>query len=178
MQTDATETQLAAAIKGGSRDAFKEAYMSSFVSVKNYLRSFVNDEELVMDFAQDAFILLWKHRKRLNPEQGFKSYLFSTARNEAFTYFRRKKCFDKFQTGYEVPEDDYMRQHIEKDYWNMTTDYLNNLPETHKETFMLKRWNGLTNKEVAERMNVSEKTVEYRMTKVLKYLSDRIRRNI
>lgn len=178
MKPDQLEIDLAAAMRNGDRDAFKEVYMSFFVPVKDYLRSIVKDETLVFDLAQDTFITLWKKRKSLDPGQGYKSYVLTIARNTAISHLRRKKCFDKYLVNFEPPENDYMRQHIEKDYWNITSSYINELPETHRQVFKLKRWNGLSNKEVAEHLGVSEKTVEYRMTKALSYLQSRLRKHL
>lgn len=134
------------------------------------LRSKEEAEEIV----QEVFKSVWLRRNRIDLDQPLESYLIRAAQYKIVDHYRslerKQSLFSKVSA-----EMNKVRNLTEETVFfeELKTNLLlsfKKLPKQAKEIFLLSRKDGLTNKEVALRMAISEKTVEYHMSKALKAL--------
>jgi len=131
-----------------------------------YLKSTADAEEIV----QEVFLKIWNNREELSVQKSFESYLFTIAKNGILNTIRKSKSeqvylnYIKIHPEKNVLLDDELNfNELEKAY----KEAVEQLSPRRKEIFLLSREQSLSNAEIAEKMNISVKTVENQMTLAL-----------
>lgn len=158
-------------IRDGDRDAFNAFFRLHYVSMVNFCVRMVCDDDVAEDIVQQSFVRLWEKREDIVVTVSLKAYLVRMVRNAAINYLarereRNKKNIDTDEIGSILDTGPYnilLGSEIE----HKLEESLNAMPEKRREVFILSRYDGLKNKEIAERLNISIKTVEGHMTKAL-----------
>ncbi|MDD2594778.1 MAG: RNA polymerase sigma-70 factor [Bacteroidales bacterium] len=171
---DQAEIELTKRIKEGDTEAFKKFYTVFFKPVFSFVRGYVFSGEDARDIAQESFFALWSSREKLYPEKGCKSYVLRIARNNSINYLRKKKISREFEDSCKALDSEYMQNMFENDYWRKVAEYVAQLPVKQQEVFLLKKKNQLTNKQIAQKLNINVKTVEYRMMVALRILRKKV----
>ena len=159
-------------IRRGNSDAFQEMFIEFYSPLCEYGSQFIsteNAEELV----QNLMLYIWEERKNLTVESSLKSYLFAAVRNRSLNSIRDQKCrqrihsriYEKLKGNFDNP-DYYMVDELA----TKINKAIEELPESYRETFELSRFGEMTNVQIAAELNVSVKTVEYRISQALKIL--------
>lgn len=158
----------------GSRDAFEVLYMRYSFLVERFVYSLVKDKTVTDDITQEVFMNIWTRRANLGKNVVFRSYLYTSARNAVYDWFRRK---DKLETVSVMDADlsgvassDLGKVLDDKEMLTLVNLAVSKMPERRKEIFTLSRMRGMKNREIAELLGVSEKTVEYNLSKALEEL--------
>lgn len=161
------------------REAFNEIFSTFYNPVFYFVRKFIPDQDCAKDIVQDVFMELWCNRESIDPSIGFKSISLTIARNKCLNYLRKKSNFLKIiqsnkkeylELSIVSLENESMNSLISEEFNNRLNISIENLPEKLREVFVLSRKSNLTNKQIALKLSVSEKTIEYRMTCVLRIL--------
>jgi RNA polymerase sigma-70 factor, ECF subfamily len=158
------------ALKEGDLRAFNELFdhygKRLFRFSMGYLKSELDAEEVV----QEVFIKIWNNREELSVQKSFESYLFTIAKNGILNTIRKSKSeqaylqYAKLHPEKNVLLDDELNfRELEKAYQAA----IEKLSPRRKVIFLLSREQSLSNAEIAEKMNISVKTVENQMTSAL-----------
>jgi RNA polymerase sigma-70 factor (ECF subfamily) len=133
-----------------------------------YLKSEAEAEELV----QEVFTIIWEKRAELKEELSFKSFLFTISFNIIRKHFRTRAYLTEYcKTGLNSDPDMQTSQKITYDsLFQYITQLVNQLPVRRKEIFIKSRFEGLSIKEISEKLNISHKTVENQLTDALKFI--------
>ncbi len=122
---------------------------------------------------QELMLFLWETRETLVIETSLKSYLFISTKHRCLNAIRKNQYHERIHNQiYEKIKD----QFEDPDYYfvNELTENIQkaieNLPETYRETFAMSRFGEKTNVQIAEKLGISVKTVEYRISQALKIL--------
>jgi RNA polymerase sigma-70 factor (family 1) len=169
-----TDEQLAARLVNSDGAAFRMLYERYWqrMLVKAYTRlgSHADAEEVV----QDAFINLWKRRSRLQLRHTFHTYIAAVVRYEIMARIALNKNRDHLTIDdqhLESLSDDATRQWLAfGDLADEIEKAVQALPEKCRLVFRLSREEGLSEKQIAEKLDIAPKTVEAHMTKALKSL--------
>lgn len=142
-----------------------------------YANRYLRSEEDAREAVQDVFLGVWNNRGHLQMDESLRSYLFTATRNKALNYLEKRKLEA-------VPLDAAFQQEshdpgVEEQLQAEETkaiifDEVNRLPERCREVFLLSRNEGLSYREIAERLALSEKTVENQISIALKRLRARV----
>lgn len=167
------DRELARAIAASNPDAFKILYFRYFDALQRYVFSKIQDKDAAKDIVQDVFMRIYQTRTRLDARKSLKSFLYKIAHNLAIDYLR-KRAHQQLKSSItadmelttESDEADELTQQIR--------EAIAQLPRPVRETFLLNRFEGLKYKEIAEVQGIAVKTVEYRMSKALKLLHQRL----
>lgn len=73
------EEDLILAVKSGSERAYKQLYELWVSRLYRFVFQYLKSEEATDDVVQETFLRIWTNREHLNPDQSFKSYLFTIA---------------------------------------------------------------------------------------------------
>lgn len=156
-------------IKRGDQIAFQHLFYEYVDSLERFIMYYIHDREKAQELVLDIFTYVWEHRETLEIRLTMKAYLFQSAKNKAFTYIRDKKTFfyiEDMSFSDAGKNDDYQ---VELDELNsLIQEAVTLLPAKCKEIFKKSREENLTNKEIANSLNISEKTVEGQITIALK----------
>lgn len=140
--------------------------------VYNYASKMINDKNVCEDIVQSVFVKFYENMERIVNKDSYNFWIFRTARNEIFGYYRNKK---KFFSGDDPHDEEEVkltsgRQADEilesKELKQILNNQLSNLPDEQKEVFILKEFSGLSYREIASVMNISEDLVKSRLYKV------------
>ena len=139
-----------------------------------YLKSEDEAEELV----QEVFTKIWEKRTTLKEDLSFKSFLFTISFNIIRKHFRTKAYLSEyFKSKPGVEMDMQTSQKITYDsLYHYISELINHLPARRKEIFIKSRFEGLTIKEIAEKLEISHKTVENQLTEALKFIRTNLNR--
>jgi len=165
-------------LKADDKAALKELFEEYYLSVCQTIQRFIRDKGTVEDLAQEVFLQFWNKRQQINITSSLPAYLRRMAVNEALGYLRRHKREDERELTPEMmpgqedsAEEEYLQQELEE----RVRAAINELPPKCRAVFQLSRFEELTYKEIAERMDISVKTVENQMSKALRVLRGRLR---
>ncbi len=125
---------------------------------------------------QDVFFKIWERRELLEITTSLKAYLYRSVHNACLNHIKHQKVKQAYS-------DFYRENHEEQDDHNpsdqqeleqQVMDAMDALPEKCREVFELSRFEGLKYREIAERLSISEKTVENQMGKAFKILREKL----
>jgi RNA polymerase sigma-70 factor (family 1) len=152
-------------------DIFHELY----TPLCRFVMKFGIDAENAEDIVQDLFVYLWENWTRLSTIFSIKSYMFAAAKNQSISYLL-KPFSEKKRNDLSIIRES--AQHIgpqeiidSKELESIIEKALEALPHKCHTIFTLKRFGELSNKEIAEKLHISVKTVEAQMTIALKKMN-------
>ena len=154
--------------------AFDFLYQKYFSKLYGAVYKRLQNRELTEEVVQELFISLWERRTVLVISTTIESYLFSSVKYLVIAQYKKNNLFEKYSNSLnqEVHNDNFTEQAVAFDELNEAyQNALKLLPERCREVFLLKR-SGLSQREISEKMDISEKTVENQMTKALKVLRE------
>ena len=145
---------------------FLEIYRAFYGKVFTFVLSLVRSKANAQDITQNIFMKLWKNRKNLEHIKSMDDYLFILSKNACMDYFRkasRKKeistdVFDEFLLSRIVSSPE-KRIDALSDIEELR-HVIDSLPSKRRDIFIMSRFDGLSNDEIASTLGVSKKTVE------------------
>tara|TARA_B100001113_G_scaffold124399_1_gene101512 strand:- start:329 stop:808 length:480 start_codon:yes stop_codon:yes gene_type:complete len=153
---------------------FKMIYDAHFDDLRRYLIYRSGDQDLSKDIAQNVFMKVWT--KKIEIASGnIKSLLFKMATDEFISHIRKKKVEKEYTESIDlklIREADNNDDLLEKKV--LFQKALNQLPEKQKTAFLMNKMQGLTYKEIAEILNLSQKAIEKRIGLAIKSLKQNI----
>jgi len=141
------------------------------------------NKEVSADITQNAFMKLYEKYHLINDKDSVAAYLFRTARNDVFKYYRNRKVVNSvtipIQEDYAIKDDFDIREKIELDeIHDLVMKILNEIPSEQKETYILREFGGLNYCEIAVLTDVEEKTVKSRLFETRRKLINKLKKII
>jgi RNA polymerase sigma-70 factor (ECF subfamily) len=166
------EYLLVASLKKGSRASFQKLYEMYSDRVFYFALKYMKSAQYAEDVTQSVFIKVWESREKINPAFDFRNYLFTITKNTIFNIHKRnvneniikEQLKSRFDDTYSKVENDFYLADIK----SFIDDCVESFPETRKMVYRLSRNEGLSYKEISERLNINQKTIETHIRLVLK----------
>ncbi len=170
MENSQEKIELVKALSQGDQDAFRSLFLSYFPKVKSFITHLTKNEPLAEDLSQDIFVKLWENRDSLGLIHSFDAYVYRMAKNSAVNQIRRDSYGDKYsKEEYEKNEYVSMEEEIfAREIQLLVELTVSKMPEQRKRIYRMSRVEGLKNEEIAEKLNLSKKTVENHLNLALK----------
>ncbi len=153
-------------------------FKSHFTGLCQFAVGYVKDEEVAKEIVQDAFVTLWEKRHSIDLSKPVKSYLSTTVRNKCLNYLRDHKKFSHDLLALENLSHetifDQSDQLVETDIRRQITLAIDELPEKCREIFILSRHRQMKYQQIADKLQISVKTVETQMSKALQHMRMRL----
>ena len=167
-----TDEELFQGLQNGEEKAFDFLFMKYYPILCAYAKRFVDFDD-GQEIVQDVMVWLWENRDMHLIEEAPKSYLFRAVRNRSLTLINRKELKQRIlntlsenvHSSFEDP-DFYIVEELSQ----KIEEALQRLPESYREAFEMNRFRNLTYNEIATQLNISSKTVDYRIQQALKLL--------
>ena len=167
------DRQIFLRLKSHDQDALRILFDSYFERLCRCTYRMTGDFERSKDIAQSVFITLWSRRDEIDIQEAIFPYLRTMAIREALAEIRkntRRAEISANQPRQEQHEPDVEDGYLHQEMQEHIADAINELPAQAGNVFKLSRYEQLSNKEIAQTLDISVKTVENHMTRALKQL--------
>jgi len=174
---DLKDHELLAAIASSDEKALQQFFNRYYKTLVGTAFNILKDEEQAKDIVQDLFFWLWKNRENLSIKSSVLAYFKRATINRCLNLLKKNQKFSDQEDWQEPiqaspnPQELMEAQELEA----FVAQALLQLPERCRLIFTLKRLEGLSVKEIAEKLEISPKTVENQITKALKHLSSSLK---
>jgi RNA polymerase sigma-70 factor, ECF subfamily len=171
------ENKLKSDLRKGSVNAFNAVFQSYHKRIYNFCLSLHQTADEAAETVQRVFIALWEQRNQIDENEALAAYLFSIAKYMVYRDFKlkvyKKAVFNQINTSVakhgESTKDEVLYNEL-KSFLNSTIE---KLPERQREIFKLSRFTGLTYKQIAIKLEISENTVDTQIRRALDYIRER-----
>ncbi|MDD2437575.1 MAG: RNA polymerase sigma-70 factor [Massilibacteroides sp.] len=172
------EEKMILLLKRGDWSAFNTIFNNFYIQLYFYCRKYIPNPEEAKDLLQNVFLRLWEKREEIEIKVSLKAYLYRSVQNECLNYIRSSRLnlslseiegesilpntSDPFS-----PDTDTENREIE----NLVDSIVETLPEHCRKIFIMSRINGIKNKDIAQQLSISVRTVDtqiYRALKIMK----------
>jgi RNA polymerase sigma-70 factor (ECF subfamily) len=169
-----TETLLILQLKRGSSKAFDKIYQMYAKRLYAYSLQFTKSPEDSQEIVQDVFVKLWMNRKNIRQEDTLRSLLFIMVKHHVINAFRSKinqPVYEEYVHYKETMSVNDTPQHLEyQEFIAIFKKIMKILPVTQQKVISLSRIKQFSNKEIAEKLALSEQTVKNQLSVGLKKL--------
>ena len=154
----------------GDHKAFDMLYIQYSPRLKHFLTGFIKNQDEASDMTQDIFYKIWTNRETISKVDSFKAYLFRMARNMIYDYYEHSLIEENYQQKEQnTPAyGDLIEEELYAKELSLLIDIaVEKMPAQRRSIFIMSRKDGLSNEEIAQRLNISKRTVENHMTQAL-----------
>ena len=161
----------------GDVDSFKYFFDKYYNDLCNFVNVYLHDKTLAEEIVQDIFVYLWGNKENLRINTSVKAYLFTASKLKSLNHLRdsrnQKRIIERLSKSTDAETTHLADSFIDNDEFRKILDSaIEQLPDRCKEIFILSKREELSNKEIAEQLGISVKTVENQMTLALKKLRE------
>src|SRR5665647_771477 len=159
-------------LKSGNTRAFDQIFKENYPNLCRFAFSIVHDEDAAHSLVQDVFVKLWENRAALEHVEQLTPYLTAMTRNHSLNYIKREnRNIQLSKIPVDAQTGNSTENQIDADaFEEQLIIALSLLPERCKMAFEYSRFENLTNKEIALKMEISIKGVEALIGRALKSL--------
>lgn len=163
---------------------FKQLFDAYYGRLIVHALRFVDTQAEAEDVVGDVFYELWKKIDTVDLDSGMVAYLYRAVTTRALNVLRHKNVaavrIEMLEVIGErrldfISEDDTERDVESEEIARNIRDAVNELPERCRQIFILSYVNGLKNKEIADAMNISVRTVEAQIYKALRFMREKLK---
>ncbi len=173
---------IAQAIKEGNEKVFAAFMATEFNNIVHFINHFIKHSGIANDLAQETFISLWFSRETIDPDQNIRSYIFKIAKNKSLNQLREQcfSCTDSLEKRNinlsisTLKSEQVDARIIALELEELIERTYSQLPSTYRESFILSRKMGMTYEEIAESKDLTVKTIEYHISKALKFFRKKL----
>lgn len=168
--------ELISKIKDGDEDAFNKAFDLYYPRLCFFADNILHDFDLSRSVVQQVFVDMWIKHESLNIFFSLKSYLFQAVKNETLDILKHRRVENKYLESFQGKEEPiWFQDQIEVAELNdKINSAIQELPPRCQNIFMLCRFEELKYSEIAERLNISVKTVEMQISIALKKIRQKL----
>lgn len=144
---------------------FEQFFILTFPKVKAFACKILQSEEDAEDIAQDIFVKLWDNPEIWENKDTWDSYIYAMTRNQIYNFLKHQSVELNYQEKF-VQENassydfDIYDNLYAKELQLLIKLTLDNMPEQRRKVFSMSRQKGMSNQEIAEKLNLSVRTVE------------------
>ena len=172
-------------LQDGNEKVFEQIVREYWPRMFKFALIYTQNNETSQELVQDAFLVLWNNRAILKDNTNLITYLMVVLRNKCLNLLEQTRIRQLYieeiddETIYQranlyVLQDEASQIVESEDLHKAIERALSKLPEKTREVFMLSRYDGLKNQQIAETKNISQKTVEYHISKALQILKEEL----
>ncbi len=177
-----TEKEELELLKDACRQSFEVLYHRYSGKLYNFMMKVSKgDSYTAEELVQQTFIRVWENRENVNPEKSFISYLCTIAKNMLLNRYEHQTIqfiYEEYIKAKQIDSKNTTEEEVDRklleEYIAKLTD---ELPPKRKEIFVLSRKEGLSNKQIAHKLNISESTIETQLSKALSFMKGQLKQH-
>jgi len=168
------ETALLKGLKRSDHECFQNLFAKYSQPLYRFSLSYLKSIEAAEDVVQEVFLKIWRKRKDIDTGKSFQSYLFTIALNVIRKQFNKLSASNQLKHDLLTSFAENKETFDDKDDFHEMVEKLEKLirqmPERRRKIFRMKKLEGKSQKEIAEKFDITPKTVEYHITEAMKFL--------
>jgi len=157
--------------------AFEKVFTLYHKRIYSFCISLYKSPDDAEETVQKVFVALWEQRQQVDENKTLGEYLYSIARYMIYNDFRRKvykkAAFDHFTLNSPETNNSTKDDVLFNELLTFLESQIERLPERQREIIKLSRFEGLTYRQVAEKLNITENTVDTQIRRALDFLRDK-----
>ena len=157
----------------GNEQAFTTFFNNYYEQLYRFAGRFIKDSDAAENIIQNMFVYIWVRRTNINVEQNVKAYLYTSVRNQCINFLKKSKRTFNLNMNTEVqiesiksPEENLIKDEM----FTAVHNAIERLPEKCRRIYLMKKYDELSYKEIAEILGISINTVKTQMKRALKSL--------
>ena len=161
----------------GNRQAFEWLFLTWYPKLLDFFVRFLGNwggQDLAYDLAQDVFMDVWTSRKKFSRVNSFSAYIFQMARFKLYNHFDKSAVKSRFREellakgAFAAPSVEPIMYAMEPE--KLIWDEVKTMPPKRRRVFIMSRFLGYSNEQIAEEMDIDKRTVENHLTTALSAL--------
>ncbi len=161
-------------IKTINRAEFEVLFRTLYSNLCAYANKYINDVDASEDVVQEVFFKLWNKRESIEITSSIQSYLYRAVRNSSLNLIKHINIREEYKE-YNKREIYYNKTNYDDEIFATELEHkiretIEQIPPERRKIFIMSRYDGLKYREIAEKLNISIKTVENQMGKAIKYM--------
>lgn len=155
--------EIAKNLQNGCQKAFEEVYNQYHKKIFGFCIKYGLNQSEAEEITQIVFIKVWENRNKIDPDKKLYSYILTMSKNIIIDSFKAKikyQAAKEYQMNFMKPVNNVEQNIHLTELQSSIEEALTKLPERRREVFELSRIQGLSNKEIANQLGISIKTVE------------------
>jgi len=169
-----TDIQLLNLIQADHEAAFKELYCRYWKHLYAFAFNRVRSREVAEEIVQDFLTNFWLNRHKLHIQTSFDGYIYTSIKNLVLNYFareaRKSHMLENIGASMSALDNSTEEVIMLHELRSVITREVSQLPVKCRSVFELSRLENKSNKEIAQTLGISEKTVEGHLSKAIKRL--------
>jgi RNA polymerase sigma-70 factor (family 1) len=178
MEENSIEQKLIRDLKDGSQKAFDNIYRMYATRLYAFCMQYTKISEDTEEIVEDVFIKLWTNRRSIRQEDTLRPLLYTIARFSVINAYRSKvnsPSYEDYVNHIEELSVSDTQYHIEyEEFLKQLNAALKKLSPTQQNIIRLSKFEQLSNKEIAERLKLSEQTIKNQLSLGLKALKEEL----
>lgn len=170
--------QLLELIKSGDADAFAEIYERYWTLILHHALKMLKDDDEAKDLVQDVFVTLWIKIDQIDPNTNIAGFLYISTRNKILNLIRHNQIKTDYLSSLanfvSEPRNSALEELSAKNLNFVIEKEIQNLPVKMREIFELSRKKFLSHKEIADVLDISDKTVKKQINNAIRILKLRL----
>jgi len=165
-------------VKKGNKTAFEKLFKEFYSHLCAYANTFVKDIDASQDLVQDFLFHIWEIKAELPLDVPVKAYLFKSVHNRCLNLIKHEQVKSKHQEQtFQELKDSYYEdiENGHDELHDKIRQTIDKLPPERRKVFIMHRYDELKYREIAEKLNISIKTVENQIGKALAFLRDELK---
>lgn len=175
------EAQWVAEIKKENRNAFRSVYDKYADKIHRVALGLHLDSTEAKDIVQEVFLTLWEKRDMLREDLSLNAFLLTITKNKILNLHKKKAVQRAWEQGFIKSNDLFSTQTedsvVYSDLEENTMHFIDSLSARKKQIFLLSRQEGFNNAEIADRLNLSKRTVENNIYQAEKTIREFLKNN-
>ncbi len=171
-----SDSELAQKIRNSEKAAFQELFERYAPRIYQFSVSYLKNNPDAEELVQEVFLKIWEKRETLDQSKNIKAYIFKIAVNAIYDFIRKKNIEAVFadfaRANFERTTDITWHSVIFEEMTTRLTRLIARLPEQQRNVFYLSKDEGLSNDEIAEKLNLSKRTVENHLYRAVSFLKE------
>lgn len=153
---------------------FELIFNAHYSGLCAYANNFLKDVDASEEVVQEVLFKLWTNRDNIEIKTSIESYLYRAVRNSCLNVIKHVDIRENYKAHNEeaIKHEEYNKEDevIISEMEKRISNAIDLLPVERKKIFIMSRYDGLKYKEIADKLNISIKTVENQMGSALKFL--------
>nr|WP_297168493.1 RNA polymerase sigma-70 factor [uncultured Dysgonomonas sp.] len=178
MDNQLTDTVIES-LQKGSHKAFETIFLKYFPKVKYYINGFVKSADVAEGLTQNVFLKIWENHESFSITsrgvKGFDSYIYTIAYRQTIDYIRSRQVRESFYNDQMALYPDLVDtedEYIAEETMLLIEMEIENMPEKQRVIYKLSRHEGISNDKIAERLDLSKRTVENQLSLAMKRIKN------
>jgi RNA polymerase sigma-70 factor, Bacteroides expansion family 1 len=163
----------------GSREAFECIYKRYWGILYSQALRLLRDEDDAKDVVQDLFVALYANERKIQPDTRIATYLYVALRHRVINRIQQRKVRSDYLdtlSNYPEPQGETIISNItEKEIKQVMDDEIDRMPPKMQQAFELSRKEYLSNREIAQQLDIQESTVKSHVNNALKLIRIRLK---